>query len=165
MYHLVRALADKIRAFGEKPDIASIASKIEKLLDQSIAPANYVIRGTSVKGAARDKELLDLSQVDFDALKKQFDASQKRAEIEQLRGVINRKLNKMVRLNRTRMDYYEKFQQMIADYNAGAANADAFFAQLVKFARDLSDEEKRGIAEELTEEELALFDLLTKPNF
>jgi type I restriction enzyme R subunit len=164
MYHLVRALADKIRSFEEKPDIASVALKIEKLLDKSIAPAHYVIRGASAKGAARDKELLDLSQVDFDALKKQFDASQKRAEIEQLRGVINRKLTKMVRLNRTRMDYYEKFQQMIGDYNAGATNTDAFFAQLVKFARDLSEEEKRGIAEELTEEELALFDLLTKPD-
>ena len=70
----------------------------------------------------------------------------------------------MVRLNRTRMDYYEKFQQMIADYNAGATNVDTFFAQLVKFARGLNEEEKRGIAEELTEEELALFDLLTKPD-
>ena len=70
----------------------------------------------------------------------------------------------MVRLNRTRMNYYEKFQQMIANYNAGVTNVDAFFAQLVVFARELNEEEKRGIAEQLTEEELALFDLLTRPN-
>lgn len=162
-YHLVCALADKVRTFEEKPDIASVAIKIEKLLDQSITPADYVIRGASTKDSAREKPL-DLSQIDFDALKKQFDASQKRAEVEQLRGVINRKLTRMVRLNRTRMDYYEKFQQMIADYNAGATNVDAFFAQLIKFAGELNEEEKRGIAEQLTEEELALFDLLTKPD-
>lgn len=164
IYYLVRALADKLRTFEEKPDIASVAVKIEKLLDQSIAPADYVIRGATTDGAARDKELLDLSQVDFDALKRQFDTSHKHAQVEQLRGVVQRKLNRMVRLNRTRMDYYEKFQQMIADYNAGATNVDAFFAQLVKFARDLNEEEKRSIAEQLTEEELALFDLLTKPD-
>ncbi len=33
----------------------------------------------------------------------------------------------------------------------------------MKFARELTEEEKRGIAEGLTEEELALFDILTKP--
>ncbi|MBI3740726.1 MAG: type I restriction endonuclease subunit R [Chloroflexi bacterium] len=164
VYYLTRALADKVRSLEEKPDISSVAKTIEELLDQSIAPLKYEIRGEKTQGAAREKELLDLSKIDFETLKKQFDASQKRAEIEQLRGVINRKLTKMIRLNRTRMDYYEKFQQMIADYNAGATNTDAFFAQLVKFARELSDEEKRSIAEELTEEELTLFDLLTKPD-
>ncbi len=164
MYYLVRAITNKIRTFEEKPDISSVATKIKKLLDQSIAPSIYVIPGAQKSGAARERELLDLSQIDFEALKKQFDASQKRAEIEQLRGVISRKLSWLVRLNRTRMNYYEKFQQMIAEYNAGATNADAFFAQLIKFARELSEEEKRGIAEELSEEELALFDLLTKPN-
>ncbi len=158
-YHLVRALADKIRTFEDKPEIGSAAKKVEDLLDQSITPVTYAISRTTP-----EKALLDLSQVDFDALKKQFDASRKQTEVEQLRGVINRKLSKMVRLNRTRMDYYEKFQQMIADYNAGATNVDAFFAQLVKFARGLNEEEKRGIAEQLTEEELALFDLLTKPD-
>jgi type I restriction enzyme R subunit len=34
---------------------------------------------------------------------------------------------------------------------------------LMAFTKKLSDEEKRGIAEQLTEEELAIFDLLTKP--
>ncbi len=36
-------------------------------------------------------------------------------------------------------------------------------AQLVEFAQGLNAEDKRGIAENLTEEELAIFDLLTKP--
>ena len=33
----------------------------------------------------------------------------------------------------------------------------------MKFAQDLNTEERRGIAEQLSEEELAVFDLLTKP--
>ena len=61
------------------------------------------------------------------------------------------------------MDYLEKFQRMIEEYNAGSLNIEKFFDELIKFAQALSEEEKRGIAENLTEEELVLFDLLTKP--
>jgi type I restriction enzyme R subunit len=53
---------------------------------------------------------------------------------------------------------------MIDEYNAGATNQDVFFAELVSFAQGLNEEEQRGIAEQLNEEELALFDLLTKPD-
>src|SRR5205814_5575796 len=47
--------------------------------------------------------------------------------------------------------------------NSGALNMETFFAKLTAFARKLTDEEKRGIAQQLTEEELAILDLLTKP--
>ena len=69
----------------------------------------------------------------------------------------------MLRVNRTRLDFYEQFQKMIADYNAGASTDEAFFAQLVNFTQGLNEEEKRGIAEQLDDEELTIFDLLTKP--
>jgi len=53
----------------------------------------------------------------------------------------------MVRLNKTRVDYLEKFQQMIDEYNQGAANLEEFFERLLKFAKELQEEEKRGISE------------------
>ena len=53
---------------------------------------------------------------------------------------------------------------MIDEYNAGSSNVETFFAKLMAFTRKLNDEEKRGISEQLTEEELVIFDLLTKPN-
>ena len=62
------------------------------------------------------------------------------------------------------MNFLEEFQKMIDEYNAGAANIETFFARLMAFTKRLSEEEKRGIAEQLTEEELAIFDLLTKPD-
>jgi len=43
-------------------------------------------------------------------------------------------------------------------------NVEEFFNQLVAFAQSLSEEEQRRIAEQLSEEELAIFDLLTKPD-
>ena len=38
-----------------------------------------------------------------------------------------------------------------------------FFEQLMELARKLNEEKKRTITENLTEEELAVFDILTKP--
>ena len=105
-----------------------------------------------------------MSKVDFDALKKIFDNSRKHIEIDRLRGKINAQLQAMLRLNKSRIDYAAKFEQLITDYNDGGKDVNTFFEELVTFARSLNVEEQRGIAENLSEEELAIFDLLTRPN-
>ena len=73
------------------------------------------------------------------------------------------KLAAMGAVNASRMDLAEKFQALIDEYNAGSQNIEAFFEEPKTFAQALSEEDQRGIAEGLTEEELALFDILTKP--
>jgi len=42
-------------------------------------------------------------------------------------------------------------------------DVDGFFAKLTDVVKELSAEDQRHVAEELSEEELALFDILTKP--
>ena len=42
-------------------------------------------------------------------------------------------------------------------------NTEEFFRRLVDFAKSLDEEESRAVAEQLSEEELAVFDVLTKP--
>ncbi len=58
----------------------------------------------------------------------------------------------MLRLKKSRMNYLEKFQQMIDGYNSGSCNVEIFFAYLVEFAQKLNIEDKRAISEILTEE-------------
>jgi len=158
---LIDVISKKIHSITPPVDITGVMGDVEKLLDDSIAAEGYVIRDP--KGLWAEKHLVDLSKIDFEALKAKFEQGRKRTEAEKLRGTIGSKLRKMVRFNRTRMDYLERFQKMIDEYNAGSMNVDEFFKQLISFARDLNEEEKRGISEQLTEEELAIFDLLTKP--
>jgi type I restriction enzyme R subunit len=69
----------------------------------------------------------------------------------------------MLRLNKSRTDYQEKLQKLIEEYNAGSLNIDLYFKALMKMAQELTEEEQRSISEGLSEEELAVFDLLTKP--
>ena len=52
---------------------------------------------------------------------------------------------------------------MIEDYNTGSKNIEEFFSELRAFVKELDDEDKRSVREGLSEEELALFDILTKP--
>ncbi|MEE9443215.1 MAG: type I restriction endonuclease subunit R [candidate division Zixibacteria bacterium] len=158
----IHVITEKIRALTPVADISKVMQQVEGLLDRSIATEGYVIRETGPPES--DDHLIDLSNIDFEALAERFKTSRKRTLNERLKGKISIKLMVMVRLNRTRIDYLERFQAMIDAYNAGSLNAEEFFQQLVAFAKSLDKEELRAVGEQLTEEELVLFDLLTKPN-
>ena len=54
-------------------------------------------------------------------------------------------------------------QTLIADYNAGSLNVERLFDELLKFVAELDAEDSRAVREGLTEEELAILDILTKP--
>ncbi len=53
---------------------------------------------------------------------------------------------------------------MIDDTTPDPSNEGSVLAKLMAFTKRLNEEEKRGLAEQLTEEELVVFDLLTKPD-
>jgi len=164
MAALFVTLTREIRALEPEADIGDIMGGIEQLLDVSIASRGYVIRESSGPYTTGSGSSIDLSQIDFDALKAHFERSRKHLEAEKLRGAIASKLKRMLQLNKSRVNYQERFQQMINDYNAGSANVELFFDELVKFVKDLNSEEQRHVAEQLSEEELAIFDLLTRPD-
>jgi len=152
----IAVLAEKIRTFTEEANIDDIMGQVGELLDESIATKGYVIHPTE------ETSLIDLSQIDFEALKAHFKKGRKRTEAEKLKQAVGDKLQSMVQLNKTRTDLMEKFKKLIDEYNKGL-DVEGFFAKLVTFVKELSEEEQRGVSEQLSEEELALFDILTKP--
>ncbi len=156
---LINVIAQKIRNLTPPADISGVMTEVETLLDQSIAPEGYRIE---IPPDSYDMNQIDLSQIDFDQLSEQFNTQHKRVAAERLRGAINTKLTAMVRFNRTRMDYQAKFEQMIAEYNAGTIGVEDYFERLFDFVGDLNQEDQRSGTEDLSEEELAVFDLLTR---
>ena len=162
----ITMIADEIRARtgeGQAADISGVMDDISRLLDESITSDGFVI---SEKG--RDKagwgSLIDLSKIDFATLAKKFAKSEhKNIEFEQLKAAIHAQLEKLIRFNRTRTDYLAKFEALIEAYNAGSRNIEDFFAELLKLSRTLTEEEHRHVRENLTEEELTVFDILTRP--
>lgn len=158
---LLDVLMRKILSLMPEADISQVMAEVEALLDESIATEGYVIQDDREDWGKRQP--VDLSEVDFEALRRRFEKGRKRMEAERLKGLVARKVEELVKLNRTRLDFYEKFKQLIEAYNAGTMNTEEFFQRLVDFAKSLDAEESRAMAERLTEEELAIFDLLTKP--
>jgi type I restriction enzyme, R subunit len=158
-------LARTIKALAPQADITELMADIDRLLDESISAEGYVIEGGGAAGAPDDgTRRVDLSQIDFEALRAHFERARKHVEAEKLRGTLQTKVRQMVRLNRSRIDFLANLQQLLDEYNAGSMNVETFFDQLVALAQELNEEDQRTIGEHLSEEELAIFDLLTRPN-
>ena len=107
---------------------------------------------------------LDLSKIDFKALASKFEGSkQKNTDLEALKAAVRRKIEQMVRVNRTRADYAERLEELIESYNNGSRSIEQLFEELLKLSKDLTSEEERHVRENLTEAGLVIFDILTRP--
>jgi hypothetical protein len=153
----IMAIADAIRAkLSPGPvDISRVMEDIAKLLDDSI---------TGVEMPATPAPVMDLSKIDFETLRNRFkDSKHKNTDIEVLKAAIRAQLEKMIRLNQTRTDFLEKFEALIEAYNAGSRNIEELFEELLRLSRNLSEEQQRHVRENMSEEELVVFDILTRP--
>jgi type I restriction enzyme R subunit len=154
---VIRSIASKIESLDEAPDIRGVMDSVSELLDRSVGAKEYVIRT-----AADADPLLDLNALDFEQLALRF-AANKRTAAKAAEKSLEQRLNRAVLKNPTRIDLAERFRQLIDEYNAGAHNLEEFFRRLKVIHDDLSEQEQRLVREDLTEAEMALFDLLTKP--
>jgi type I restriction enzyme R subunit len=153
----IAAIADAIRAkLNPDPvDISEVMDGISKVLDASI---------TGVEMPAKPAPVMDLSKIDFEALRSRFKESKhKNTDLEVLKAAIRAQLDKLIRMNKTRADFAEKFEELIESYNTGSRNIESLFEELLKLTRSLNHEEQRHIRENVTEEELVIFDILTRP--
>jgi len=151
------ALAAAIRAklSPDPPDISQIMGQITGLLDASIT-------GHDIRDA--DLPVMDLSKINFEALAARFKASKhKNTDLEALKAAIRARLDRLVALNRTRADFAEKFEALIESYNTGSRNIEQLFEELLKLSNSLDEEQQRHVREHLSEEELVIFDILTRP--
>ena len=151
-------IAEAIRAKlnPNPPDISQVLGDINTLLDASIT--GHAIR-------EQGPPALDLSKINFEALASRFKQSKhKNTDLEVLKAAIRAKLEKMVALNRTRADFSEKFEALIDSYNAGSRSIEALYQELLELSHSLNEEEQRHVRENFNEEELVIFDILTRPS-
>ncbi|MEZ6030772.1 MAG: DUF3387 domain-containing protein [Hyphomonadaceae bacterium] len=88
----------------------------------------------------------------------------KATALQEIRDIVEQKLANMLAQNATRMDFQVKYETIIADYNneKGRATIEETFRLLVELVHSLDEEEARAAREGLSDEELALFDLLKR---
>ena len=106
----------------------------------------------------------DISTIDFDLLRREFaKAKNKNLVMRDLEDLIQEKLHAMLTANPNRIDYYERYQAIIAEYNSeqDRASIEKTFAELMALANSMDREEQRYVREGFTsDEELSLYDML-----
>jgi len=81
-----------------------------------------------------------------------------------LQASLEQRLERMLRLNPKRVDDANRLRDLIERYNSGSKNIEEFFDELRSLANDLNEQQERHVREQLTEEELVVFDILAKPD-
>ena len=153
------AIAECVKTVTDPPDISHIMQGIQALLDESIAAEPF-----KIKQPTQGYGQIDLSKINFEALRKRFESKKpSNTDLERLRAAVKAQLERMVRLNPTRADYLEKFQTLIDGYNSGSRNIEEIFKELLALSMVLTEEQTRHVRENLSEEELTIFDILTRP--
>ncbi len=152
----IRIIASRIRDVGmASMDVSRVKKDLEDLLDRSIHAGEYVI--------TQNKRLCDLSALDADALHAFFaKLDNKNIQAESLTAELKDKIKEMVRQNRKRVRFMERLDSILKEYNSGAHDIDQLLNDLMKLSKDLTEEEGRAVKEGLAEDELEIFDLLSK---
>jgi type I restriction enzyme, R subunit len=158
---VARNLAEKIRSLDEPADISAVSGPVGELLDRSVGAEEYVIRAAAE--GSDTENLVDLNTIDFAALAARL-AGRKRSATQRLIKQLGDDVEASARRNPSRLDLVEKLRKLIDEYNAGSLNVDEMLRRLQSLTQQLSEDEKRTASEGLTEPELAVFDLLTKPD-
>ena len=106
----------------------------------------------------------DISAIDFDLLRREFAKTRrKNLLMRDLDEAIRRQLDKMVFANPKRIDYYERYREIIQNYNGeqDRATIEKTFLDLMDLADRMSREEQRYAREGFaSDEELSLYDML-----
>lgn len=154
----INAIYQRIQDQTEEADISAVMKQIQDVVDKSVESQDILLEPTVDYG-----KKLDLSHLDFELIEKYFlKLPNKNTVVQTLKQKIEKQLKRMVDQNPLRVDFYKKYQEIIDEYNRGKERVtiEETFKELVKFINDLNEEEARAKREELTEEQLAIFDLL-----
>ena len=106
----------------------------------------------------------DISAIDFGLLRTEFSkVKRKNLVMRDLEEIIQQKLDRMLFTNPERINYYERYQQIIMGYNAeqDRATIEKTFMDLMDLANQMNQEEQRYAREGFSsDEELSLYDML-----
>ncbi|CZE45808.1 type I restriction endonuclease subunit R [Campylobacter geochelonis] len=157
-YDAIAAIFSELQKKRKHTNTTDLMIEINKIISE------YVEIQRTPLMACDEPRRFDISAIDFDLLRREFaKVHKKNLVMKDLEDVIQQKLNKMLFSNPNRINYYERYQQIITDYNSeqDRANIEKTFMELIDLANQMDQEEQRYTREGFTsDEELSLYDML-----
>ena len=155
----IEAIYKKLSERRDTADVTELLKALHRIVNEAIrtqAPGDDQAEGLT----------FDLSQIDMERLRDEFakKVRHKATALQDIREIVEQKLAEMLARNPTRMDYQQKYEEIVADYNRekDRVTIEETFRRLTELIEELDAEQRRAVEEGLTEDELALFDLLKK---
>jgi len=140
-------------------DIAGIIRDLHQIVDEAIM--------TREGGVCEGITPYDISRIDFDRLRQEFERSPaKNTTVQNLRQAIEKRLLQLMQQNPLRTDFQQHYEVIVAGYNRekDRVTIEKTFEALMRFVAEIEEEESRAMREGLDEETLAIFDLLKRPD-
>ena len=155
----IEAIYKKLTERRDTADVTELLKALYRIVNEAIrtqAPGDDQAEGLT----------FDLSQIDMEKLRDEFakKVRHKATALQDIREILEQKLDEMLARNPSRMDYQQKYEEVVDDYNREKDRGiiEKTFHRLMELMDELDAEQKRAIEEGLNEGELALFDLLKK---
>lgn len=155
------AIYDALQKKRKHADNTDLMVEINKIVNE------YVSIEPHQEGIIQSKQF-DISKIDFELLMREF--SRKKTQnlvLKDLQELIQIRLSGMLLANPNRIDYMQRYQEIIAAYNSeqDRATIEKTFMDLMDLANSMSEEQQRYIREGFSsDEELSLYDMLFKDN-
>ena len=155
----IEAIYKKLTERRDTADVTELLKALHRIVNEAIR--------TQTPGQDQSDALTyDLSRIDMDKMRDEFarKVRHKATALQDIRNIVEARLAAMLARNPTRMDYQQKYEDIVAAYNndKDRVTIEETFAQVMDLMASLDAEERRGVEEGLSEDELALFDLLKK---
>jgi type I restriction enzyme R subunit len=155
----IEAIYKKLSERRDTADVTALLKELHRIVNEAIRAE------ASGDDHAVGKQY-DLSQIDLEKLRDEFAKKVKRKAtvLQDVFEILEQKLAQMLAANPMRMDYYKKYQEIIADYNKDKdrITIEETFAKVMDLISSLDEEQRRTVTEGLSEEQLALFDLIQR---
>ena len=157
-YEAISAIYGELQKKRKHVDNTDLMVEINGIINQYISVEEPA---PEAEGAPRR---FDISAIDFDLLRREFAKAKKRNLIlKDLDELIQERIAGLLFANPNRINYYERYQEIITAYNSeqDRATIEKTFMDLIDLANSLDSEEQRYIREGFTsDEELSMYDLL-----
>lgn len=155
----IEAIYKKLTERRDTADVTGLLKELHRIV-------NEAIRTQAPGDDQADGLTFDLSQINMEKLRDEFakKVRRKATAVQDIREIVEAKLAAMLAKNPTRMDYQQKYEDIVAAYNSDKdrVSIEETFRRLTELVAELDAEQDRAVEEGLSEDELALFDLLKK---
>lgn len=157
----LKAIYKELQKKRKHADITDLSVAINAIVDEHLE-----LDAEGIMAESGLNRRFDISKIDFDLLRREFAKKQEKNLImKDIQELLQERIAQMMTANPSRINFYEKYQEIIRNYNAeqNRASIEKTFEDLMRLTEELSEEEKRYIREGFeNDEQLSLYDVLCK---